>query len=869
MASNTAVNVPMDQKKKEQDVNNKLQLYGIYSAFEQGKCPSNKQIDIALNSALASKVLSSPSKKLSSDGQKLVADLREVIDSAKILLLTKNEGNLLQDFIWQTQQLSGGDASVPNAPVDKETARQHGNEALEGLRTLGRLLLSNGQFRKLLSDATILLRDIAGDAASNSANKVRPGEDQLNQIDTPAEDNTWHDLPNKEELKNNYRSKIPFGRKDAEKTAGDVTQAAHPQGSRDPVDVADLAAQEQQTGEKAGLDRDAAISQAKEAVSQNVPEEHKDRMKEQRERTQNYLKKKMPKERREQTIWRLKKMVVEVQGHQDYLKAIDTLLGLAERYTGHGKDLALQGKQSAKGAHTDDSLNLAEADLKTLLERFANSTSFDDLVDSINQVYRDADQDPELRNWFKRMDSYIRRLLKEQGYILDEASEEEWNSLYDQGHDLLRGRYRGHTDRIVDEFKFLGEQFEQDPQNKAFADSLNKLFNDLGHDESGNVAFKPHLVKDLTEVIIPGFFENIRYVPIPRTEYSDPMVDVVVENLVIEGDNLAPNVCELSSDNYWRWGRKSISNKNKNKVMLSVSGVQFDLKDVSYYVKRKQGFPSITDKGVFDAFMGGSGFGFKVELETADKDDKIHYFKITKVSTDIQNLKIKLKKSNHKLLFSLFKPLLLKVMRPVIQRVLEQQIKQNVNQLDAIIYDIKTEANRAKQEALNNPDPEHVQNMYQRYAQAAQKRIIDGKKKQEQLKERKKETKVNMAVTQHDSIFKNISLPGGISTKATEYKDLAKKGDKWESPVFSIGSAKETSSLPKIPSVTRKPHGRAGGYGPGTQKILQAEGVSQDEPTNTANGFTRQVDNAFNNSNANGQYNTTLGTENPVLQGSV
>ena len=102
-----------------------------------------------MNSALASRPLSNPSKKLSTEGQKLVGDLREVVEQAKLLLLTKNEGNLLQDFIWQTQQISGGNAGTPNAPVDKETAKQHGNEALDGLRTLGTLILSNGQFRKL------------------------------------------------------------------------------------------------------------------------------------------------------------------------------------------------------------------------------------------------------------------------------------------------------------------------------------------------------------------------------------------------------------------------------------------------------------------------------------------------------------------------------------------------------------------------------------------------------------------------------------------------------------------------------------------------------------------------------------------------
>jgi len=110
----------------------------------------NRQIDVAMNSALENKALSSPSNKLSAEGQKLVADLREVIEQAKHLMLSKNDGNLLQDFIWQTQRLSLGDnASMPGAPVDKNTAKQHGNQALEGLRTLGTLLISNGQFRKL------------------------------------------------------------------------------------------------------------------------------------------------------------------------------------------------------------------------------------------------------------------------------------------------------------------------------------------------------------------------------------------------------------------------------------------------------------------------------------------------------------------------------------------------------------------------------------------------------------------------------------------------------------------------------------------------------------------------------------------------
>lgn len=227
------------------------------------------------------------------------------------------------------------------------------------------------------------------------------------------------------------------------------------------------------------------------------------------------------------------------------------------------------------------------------------------------------------------------------------------------------------------------------------------------------------------------------------------------------------------------------------------------------------------------------------------------------------------------LLFNLFKPLLLKVMRPVIQRVLEKQIKDNVNQLDALVYDIKKEADRAAEEAKRNPDPENIQNIYQRYASAANQRIMQGKQKKAELEKRAKDTHVNMAVTQHDSMFKDIKLDDGISTKATEYKDLAAKGNKWESPVFNLGSAKETSSLPKIAAVTRKPHGRPGGYDAQSGAGLGRDAVP---PGSAGQGLATQMDGAFNGAPTGSatipgqqgqQYNATLGANNPVYQGQV
>lgn len=534
--------------------------------------------------------------------------------------------------------------------------------------------------------------------------------------------------------------------------------------------------------------------------------------------------------------------------------------------------------------------------IKTLLERFANSTSADDLVDSINAIYRDADKDPELKGWFKSLDRYVRKCLKEQGFIMQDAATEEWNQLSDKGNSLLRDRYKDHTNRVLDEFKFFGLQFDEDAQNKRFAASMQKLFNDLGNDQNGKPTFKTHLVKDLSSVIVPGIFESVRYVPIPRIEYTDPMVDMIVENLIIESDNLTPNSFEFGSDNYFRWGRKTVTSKNKNKVMVSVSGVQMDLKDVSYYVNKKQGFPSLKDTGVMDIFMGGSGFSFKIAMETADKSDRQHFFKINTVTVDIKSLTIKLKQSKHKTLFNIFRPLMFAILRPAVGKVLEKLIKDQVHNADAKAYAVYQEAERASKAARNSP--EDAPNIYSRYVTAAQKTFT---KKQQKAQDDSADKKANVAMTQMDSIFPQIKLPGGISTKATEYKQLAVKGDKWESEVFGIGSAAQTSNLPRVTPVSRKPHSATKGavrgpqnLEPGTSTFGQAE--SRNEPSygqaggsygqkNGSSGFRNQVDQAFDSPMKNtstvpnggvssgnvssGQGHTTLGMNNPVLSGSA
>jgi hypothetical protein len=160
-----------------------------------------------------------------------------------------------------------------------------------------------------------------------------------------------------------------------------------------------------------------------------------------------------------------------------------------------------------------------------------------------------------------------------------------------------------------------------------------------------------------------------------------------------------------------------------------------------------------------------------------------------------------------------------------------------------------------------------------------------------------------MAVTKQDSIFPQIHLPGGISSKATEYKELATKGNTWESPIFKLGSAAPSTNIASAPKVTQKDHPVTDGGVRGPQNIGNTSsttenlkdpsaqrdaqsangGLSNGSTTNstsTPNNFGSEVDHALNgnsngktgiSTNGTAQTNggTLFGAKNPVFSGEA
>lgn len=237
------------------------------------------------------------------------------------------------------------------------------------------------------------------------------------------------------------------------------------------------------------------------------------------------------------------------------------LLEAFENYKGHAKHVANKAGESGEAVQADPAVNDATLQFRTLLERFANGKSMDGFFNALDQIYTDVDNDAELRDWFSKLDDYVHRILLEPGFILDEESDQEGRELRESGKRFFSDKYKGHQERLFDEIQLFFTAMADDPLNQRLGDDVKRLFKDLLFNSEGNLTFKPKLWNDIRHIILPTIIRQVGYVPIPRAEYEDDKIAVVIENLVLSGPNLFPNVISIEAHNSFTFSPYSDINK--------------------------------------------------------------------------------------------------------------------------------------------------------------------------------------------------------------------------------------------------------------------------------------------------------------------
>ena len=139
--------------------------------------PDNKQIDDVLNYLTSVNV-----DKLSAEGKKVVQDTRDIVETERKIVSEKNYDELFQNFVWHTRDI---DPELPGADVTAIPDSQS-QQAVKHLRTILSLILTDSEVRKLLSDFSLISRDLLSYSATKFADTLRPDPEALARVDQPA-----------------------------------------------------------------------------------------------------------------------------------------------------------------------------------------------------------------------------------------------------------------------------------------------------------------------------------------------------------------------------------------------------------------------------------------------------------------------------------------------------------------------------------------------------------------------------------------------------------------------------------------------------------------------------------------------------------
>ncbi|KII83317.1 hypothetical protein PLICRDRAFT_180576 [Plicaturopsis crispa FD-325 SS-3] len=803
---------PVNSKQKDADVDRKIRLYGVIEAFRQGRLPDNKQIDETLAYVLANSPVDADA--LSPGGRALIADARDIIETARLIVREKNADELFQNFVWHTRgvDIAGTGAKKDPAdlkPVDGEKARDDGQIAVQHLRTILSLVLTNSEVRKLLSDFSLIGRDLLARGASKAAGSLAPDPARLAAVDDAAPQDQFvtadgrHTGPNETPV---LQARVPGTDRTVERHPREgETRVRHENGSvqtggeayregeakarelkeRGDVggeDVSGLVdrelSDEDEETKKGFMDRARAF---KTGLTDRIPQQHKDKANAHFDRGKQFLSEEyFPEERRDQFIYRGKKVIIECQKHDDYQESLKWLLSYLEEYVHHAQTLAAHGKDTHQSLTSDPALKQSTHELRTLLERFANGRSISTIIDALNALIEDARTDESLRAWFASLDTYARRVLLDAGFVLEPQCNSQGRDLRESGRQFYEGTYKAHFDNL---FESVGAWFGamgEDKLNRRFGEDWARLTRDLLFDAEGSLKFKPDLWNDIRKVILPTLIDKVGYVPIPRIEYTDDALDLVVENLTLSGRNLFPNHVSLEAHNFVKFSPyDAIADEHHHEVTLTFAQIQADMRDVAFYFNKKSGM-KLKDSGLADVVLGGSGLTATVHLVSSDRDPT-SVFKVKNVSVKVDSLKFSIRDSKHDFLYRVVRPLATGLVKKQIQKAFADAITTGMEYADGQLVGVRDRVKEAGKEGDGKGRMEALQQLFNHKKEETTSTVKSSEGKSSQFK---------VVGNKRNSILAgNVGHPSGWANRTAEKEERALEGKEWHSASFNIVNA--------------------------------------------------------------------------------
>lgn len=340
----------------------------------------------------------------------------------------------------------------------------------------------------------------------------------------------------------------------------------------------------------------------------------------------------------------------------DQLQMIPTLLGMTEEEP--EEEVAVDREAMAKAV---EEAKVAAADALKALENWTHR-SFTPLKEQIVKIAENLKSDKQLNNTMSSFTHFLNNCFTQPGYLNDRQwIRQEASDLISDLQQRLSPQNRSDFQALFDESRSALEAIGKEPKTAHLKESLKRLLEDLfiSKETAGQEGILPgfqlktELVSDLG-VIVGGLMERVRFLRLPDLEIHDEEFDFTAHNIVLDAAELVPQQFKMTlvTENMLERAKMEkeesvvgLSEEEKHKLFVErdigaiesrqpavisaaaaspwatflkfeVKGVRGHCHNLHFTMRKRSGFPQLSDEGVADLRVwGAQGMLVKVVLK--------------------------------------------------------------------------------------------------------------------------------------------------------------------------------------------------------------------------------------------------------------
>ncbi|KAK5169175.1 uncharacterized protein LTR77_006484 [Saxophila tyrrhenica] len=603
----------------QRQLHEKLHTYQQFRALSKGFMPDTEQLIINLRTLLASDLFNENNPDLSESGRRLVKYTRQWLQQFIDLIRHKNDRDQIQDLIWfLSKSRISIDTEDIAARAKKSKVKADTAAAYQSIRTVGSLMLLNDDFRTFLADLNVVGREIFRDSAFKLSQTAEEAGKKLEPSDES---------------------------KQLVMQPGDDKQIAVPTS--------------QELGDEAA-DVSKVVANGSVEVAATAAMSAKEKLEGDEGKTM---------------LNRLKQAVMSLRQRKDYSQSVSTISLLIQRYAFiYSRAAAEVSEVAQEDTHENAALDRAVKNAWALFTSFGDEKEWRRSEELLQKVVSHRDSDPQFEEMMGEVGDSLQKLLTDPSFF-DEAPA-KFDELKKKGKEVgNESDLRQDVEALVAQLERTFRSVVQDEDIHGLIRTTSRIFTILS---PINRNTNPELLQDSINVFVPLLISAIQYLPIPRLEVSTPVIDLLLENLIIEPGTTVNKTSflpyRLKVETYndvdiHRTHTLRTATSMTNLLTIKLDGLSMRADEVGFWLRAHSGILRLADEGIAGFALDERGVDIHIDVEIArERMEQILTLKAVRVH--IHKLNYKLRKSKFSWFGFLLKPLL----RPIIRKTMEHQL---------------------------------------------------------------------------------------------------------------------------------------------------------------------------------------------------